>query len=187
MEECAVCYEKLANCTLVCGHKFCKPCVKTWYLKGSESSCPMCRKQIHYRRMPIKKWREEAVENKKQEIFQESFNELLESIMEPMVFRCSENDDWIPEVNPNRYTPVVNGNTLTIHKKNVSLDEFEDLEKTFRAIKDDASVDEIDYVLNDTYDYYSDRRVNLRSRTYSENGHMYKIQNKPIKNKPRRY
>lgn len=172
--ECPVCYENCANCTLVCGHKFCKTCVKTWYLKGSDGGCPMCRRKVHYRRMPVNKWRKEAEESKKESVFQESFNELLESVMEPMVFSIPEGHSGeIPNVNMNRYIPVVNGDTLTIHRKNVSLAEFADLEKTYRAIKDECSPDELDYVLNDTDEYYSDRLVHLKNRRYSENGHIY--------------
>lgn len=180
--ECPVCYENSVNCTLVCGHKFCKSCVKTWYLKGSttESGCPMCRRKVHYRRMPIEKWRKEADEEKKNEVFQESFNELLESVMEPMVFGIPEGQ--IPNVNTNRYIPVVNGDTLTFHRKNVSLAEFADLEKTFRAIKDECSPDELDYVLNETDEYYSDRRTHLAKRGgYSEMCYRYKYNNMKIK------
>jgi hypothetical protein len=65
--------------------------------------------------------------------------------------------------------------------------ELDFLQKTFRAIKDDCTHEELDYVLNETDEYYSDRRVNLMKRSYSENGHMYKIQNKNIKGKLRRY
>ena len=184
MEECAVCYEKTANCKLVCGHKFCKACVKTWYLKGSESSCPMCRKRIHYRRMPINKWKNEAEENKKQQVFEESFDNLIEAIMEPLVFQATET---IPEIETPGFIQRFDGRILTLHRTNMPMYDLADLQSTFRAIKDDVNVDEIDYVLNDTDAYYSDRHINLRKRTYSENGHMYKIQNKQFKNKPRRY
>lgn len=137
--ECPVCYENKTNCKLVCGHEFCKSCVKTWYMKGG--SCPMCRKKVHYRRMPIKKWKQEADENKKSEIFQEAFDCALEDLMEL--------DFDVP-----------------IH-------QLEYIERTYRAIKDDANPDEIDFVLFETLDYYSDRRVHLNKRTYSEFGHWY--------------
>lgn len=177
--ECPVCYENSVNCTLVCGHQFCKSCVKTWYFKGT-SGCPMCRRKVHYRRMPINTWRKEAEENKKESIFQESFDELLENVMEPIVFHVREgfdpkDEDWMPSVNPNRYIPVKSndGTTVTVYRKNVPLSDFMDLEKTYRAIKDDCTIDELDYVLNDTDDYYSDRHVHLKNRKYSENGHWY--------------
>ncbi len=174
--ECPVCYENSVNCTLVCGHKFCKSCVKTWYLKGSDGGCPMCRRKVHYRRMPTRKWREEAFENKLNEVYQESFDELIDDLLEPMQFKIGENIDenWKSEISPDRYIPVVNGNTLTIYRKNVRLDEVADLEKTYRAIKDVVvDTDELDYILNETYDYYSDRRVHLNKRVYGEAGHWY--------------
>ena len=45
--ECAVCYSEVATCKLVCKHSFCKSCVKTWYQKSEEPTCPMCRQQIN--------------------------------------------------------------------------------------------------------------------------------------------
>lgn len=173
-EECHVCYEHTANCKLVCGHAFCKACVKTWYTKGG--TCPMCRKKVHYRRMPIKKWKIEAEEQKKNDIFQESFNELLEDMMQPLTFNIMNPEaDWEPEIPRDRYIPVIDAeeSVLKVHRKNVPLDELVDLEKTFRALKNDATPDEIDYILNDTSDYYSDRRTHLNQRTYSEFGHWY--------------
>jgi hypothetical protein len=182
-----VCYENSVNCTLVCGHKFCKSCVKTWYLKSAsdDSGCPMCRRKVHYRRMPVKRWREEAEESKKTDLYQESFDDLLEGVMEPIVFDIFE-EDCVPKVNLNKYIPVSSGDKLIIYKKNVRLTEFVELEKTFRAIKDECTLDELDYVLNDTGDYYSDRHIHLKNRTYSENGHRYpplkRNDNKMIRN-----
>jgi hypothetical protein len=186
--ECPVCYENSVNCTLVCGHKFCKSCVKTWYLKGNESGCPMCRRKVHYRRMPIKKWRAEADEAKKETVFEECFDEILEAVMEPMVFEIKREhvENWKLTVPEHRFTPVVNGNVVTLHRKNVNTAELGDLQRTFRAIRDEASADEIEYVLVDSYDYYSDRRVHLNNRTYSEIGHWYphqKHRGDPMRNK----
>lgn len=148
--ECPVCYENSTNCTLVCGHSFCKSCVKTWYTKGG--SCPMCRKKVHYRRMPIKKWQKEIEENKKEQVFQDAFDFTLEDLMEPIEL-------W---------------DGVFIYRKGIPMHQLEYLERTYRAIKDFAEVDEIDYILFDTFDYYSDRRVHLNKRTYNENsGHWY--------------
>lgn len=142
-----MCYENCANRKLVCGHTFCFSCVKKWYMQGS-GTCPMCRKKVHYRRMPIKKWQLEAEESKKETVFQESFDDLVECIVEdPFFFR--------------------------------PMDELKDLQKTWRAIKDDCSPDELDFILKETGDYYSDRRVHLYKRTYSENGHRYPIPKRP--------
>lgn len=177
-QECPVCYENSVNCTLVCGHKFCKSCVKTWYLKGSEGGCPMCRRKVHYRRMPTRKWREEAFENQRDEIYQESFDNLIDDLLTPMQFKIGDKVDesWKTHVSPDRYIPVVNGDILTIYRKNVRLDEVADLEKTYRAIKDVVlDIEELDYVLNESYEYYSDRRVHLDKRGgYNElSGHWY--------------
>jgi len=135
----------------------------------------MCRRNVHYRRMPVNKWRKEAEESKKETVYQESFDELLVNIMEPMMFQIPHSDGEIPRINTNRYIPVRSddGYTLKVHRKNVPLAQFAELEKTYRAIKDECSPDEIDYVLNDTDEYYSDRFVHLKNRTYSENGHRY--------------
>lgn len=170
-----MCYEKRANKKLVCGHEFCGDCVKTWYMRGT-ATCPMCRQNLHYRRMPVNKWREEADENKKKTVFQESFDELLEDIMTPITVTAKRNenipyDDWFLM----RFTPVTSpdGKSITFHRKNVSVSDFADLEKTYKAIKDDCSIEELEYILRDTDDYYSDRFVHLRNRVYSENGHKY--------------
>ena len=159
-----MCYENSVNCTLVCGHKFCKTCVKTWYLKGADGGCPMCRGKVHYRRMPIRKWREEVWENTRQDVFQESFDNLLADMMEPMQFKICD-ESWKERIPTTNYTPVVEGNTLTVHRKNVPVDELVDLEKTYRAIKNVVDdTEELDYILNESFEYYSDRRVHLQSR-----------------------
>lgn len=173
--ECPVCYENSVNCTLVCGHKFCKSCVKTWYLnKGSDSGCPMCRRKVHYRRMPIQKWRDEAEETKKESVFHESFDGLIEDMLTPMHFKINGDGDATASIPKDKYIPVVQGSTLTVYRRNVPLTELLDLEKTYRAIKDLVSdTDELDYILNESFDYYSDRRTHLNKRTYSEAGHWY--------------
>jgi hypothetical protein len=42
---------------------------------------------------------------------------------------------------------------------------LDELQRTYRAIKNDCSVDDIDYILNETSWYFSDRRVHLQNRT----------------------
>lgn len=151
--ECPVCYENKTNCKLVCGHEFCKSCVKTWYTKGNGSAgCPMCRRRVHYRRMPIKKWALEAEDNKKEQVYQEAFEYTLEDLMEPIEL-------W---------------DGVKIFRRNIPMHQLEYVERTYRAIKDDANPDDIEFVLMDTFDYYSDRRVHLNKRSYNENsGHWY--------------
>jgi len=120
-------------------------------------TCPMCRKNLHYKRMPIRKWAMEADETRKDQIFQKCFDDVLEVVMD---------DYW-------------------------AMDELADIEKTYRALKfADCTAEEIDYVLNDTDDYYSDRDVHLMKRgNYSENSHVYPIrkfhQKMKFKNKAR--
>ena len=53
--ECAVCYgtveSKSKHYTIkVCGHKFCRECIKTWVCKGNRT-CPMCRSTIGHDQM----------------------------------------------------------------------------------------------------------------------------------------
>jgi hypothetical protein len=129
--------------------------------------------------MPIKKWNAEAEEEKKTAIFQESFDELLEAIMQPEKFTIRTPGTEIPPT-PG-FIPSVSedGKVLTLHRTNMHTYELEELETTFRAIKDDCSLDELDYILKESDEYYSDRRVHLRKRGgYSETcGHEYKFAN----------
>lgn len=151
-----MCYENATNCTLVCGHSFCKSCVKTWYTKGNGSAgCPMCRRKVHYRRMPIKKWAKEADEAKKEEIYQEAFESTLEDLMLPITIE------------------IDGTKIIEIPRTNVPVEQLEYIERTFRAIKDECTPDEIDFLLFETLDYFSDRRTHLNKRTYSEIGHWY--------------
>jgi hypothetical protein len=69
------------------------------------------------------------------------------------------------------------GRVLTLHRMNIPTYDLEDIEKTYRAIKDECTPEELDYVLNDSDEYYSDRRTHLKNRSYSENGHKYKFAN----------
>jgi hypothetical protein len=125
--------------------------------------------------MPITKWREEAYDTKRNEVYQESFDNLIEDMMTPLKFKIHEDDDdWRERIPEEFYNPVVNGNTVTVHRRNVPVSELVDLEKTYRAIKDIvADTEELDYVLNESFEYYSDRRTHLNNRIYSEGGHLY--------------
>ncbi len=177
--ECPVCYEKRAHCKLVCGHEFCTSCVKKWYMKGADGGCPMCRRKVHYRRMPIKKWNAEAEEETKNTIFQETFDELLESIMQPIKYKICDPAADVPPTPGFVQRVSDDGNLLTLHRTNMSTHELADLEKTFRAIKDECSPDELDIILNETDEYYSDRRTHIYKRgKYSETSrYMYKFAN----------
>ena len=82
--ECPVCYTCNANCHLVCGHSFCRDCVKEWWMKSSECNCPMCRSPLYFKGLysKQKEWKEEREKNILQSAYSTLFNELLSSIEE---------------------------------------------------------------------------------------------------------
>jgi hypothetical protein len=99
MDECPVCYCEQANCKLVCGHSFCRSCVKKWYYNTSDTQacCPMCRKRLYFKGMykVLDKWEEERVELQGQEVFNQMFDELLEDVSDSS--EDWEDDDWDSE------------------------------------------------------------------------------------------
>ena len=78
--ECSVCYCETANCKLTCGHSFCFSCVKEWYHKCSEPTCPMCRQSLNFKGLHRleEKWSEEARQQQIDELFGEFVDEVLE-------------------------------------------------------------------------------------------------------------
>jgi len=90
--ECPVCYACEPNCRLVCGHSFCKDCVKNWYFKsqGNECNCPMCRSPLYFRGMGkfVEKWEEERVEKRHQDVFNDAFDGILEDTDLECEFSC---------------------------------------------------------------------------------------------------
>jgi hypothetical protein len=51
---------------------------------------------------------------------------------------------------------------------------LDELQRTYRAIKDFCSVEDLDYILKETDEYYSDRRTHLNYRkSFLDNGHTY--------------
>ena len=121
--ECSVCYSANSNCNLVCGHSFCTGCIKTWYNKGNKS-CPMCRGNIYFKGMPRKQWDHEHIEEKKELIFQQAFDETL---------------DYLPP--------------------RAAIRELRALENTFNAIRDETPIEDLDWIINETGDYYSSRKM----------------------------
>ena len=140
--ECAVCYDECSRaCKLVCGHVFCTGCVKEWYRKGAGTGCPMCRRPMYFKGFHKARdaWDEEA--------YEERCTEVLLEAMETCITEAFELADYFPPK----------------HRKQI-LDEtiidLQEMEKTFRFMKSEgAHVDDIDYVLNETTDYYSDRHI----------------------------
>jgi hypothetical protein len=78
--ECPVCYTNKTSCKLVCGHAFCKDCVKTWYHKCEEPSCPMCRRVMYFKGMNkvIRVWEKERIIKKNEDAFNQAFDEIFE-------------------------------------------------------------------------------------------------------------
>jgi len=78
--ECPVCYGDKTSCKLVCGHSFCNTCVKAWYFKSEEPSCPMCRRKMYFKGMwkLTNNWIQERVDQKNQEFFGEAFEDIFE-------------------------------------------------------------------------------------------------------------
>lgn len=91
MEECGICYCDGSQCKLVCGHKFCKGCIKEWYHKGTNPSCPMCRRSLYFKGLYklAPRWAEEREEQAEEDAWLEQVNEIFE---EPSEFLLYELD-----------------------------------------------------------------------------------------------
>jgi hypothetical protein len=48
-EECAICYDKIVDCAVPCGHLFCLVCLRKWPSK----SCPLCRARYARPLLPL--------------------------------------------------------------------------------------------------------------------------------------
>jgi hypothetical protein len=93
--ECPVCYSDKANCNLVCGHAFCKDCVKTWYYKCDEPSCPMCRRNLYFKGMHkvVNEWDKERILKKNEEAFNQAFEDIFDESDEEEE-EDSDSDSW---------------------------------------------------------------------------------------------
>lgn len=80
MEDCGVCYTNEPRCKLVCGHAFCYQCVKNWYQKSEDPSCPMCRGSLYFRNMRchVDKWEDERVAAYNEECFNEALEQIFD-------------------------------------------------------------------------------------------------------------
>lgn len=140
--ECAVCYEECSRaCKLVCGHVFCTGCVKEWYRKGTGAGCPMCRRPMYFKGFHKARdaWDEEAYETR--------CTEILAETMEARIIDSFEMADYFPR----KFRKEILAEALN---------DLREVEKTFRFLKSEGLwVDDIDYVLNETDDYYSDRHI----------------------------
>ena len=94
--ECAVCYCEQATCKLVCNHSFCKTCVKTWYQKSDEPTCPMCRRVMYFKGLHkiSEKWEDERIEKLNEEAFNTAFDAIFEEGSDYSDSEDSEDSDW---------------------------------------------------------------------------------------------
>lgn len=131
---------------LCCGHTFCTGCIKNWYLRGVSSSgansaCPMCRRPMYFKgfHKVRDQWDEDAWDVRCSEILSEAMDACIVENLE------------MAEYFPARF------------KKDVlegAIEDLVDIERTFRFLKsENLCAEDIEYVLMDTEDYYSDRRI----------------------------
>jgi hypothetical protein len=143
--ECSVCYgEEGVFQKLSCGHDFCSGCIKTWYLKGTGTGCPMCRAPIYFKgfHKVRDQWDEDAHETKCEEVFGDALDERFAEAQE---FADSFPAKWRSRI----FREL--------------LDDFIEIEKTYRFLKNEGVDHE---VMGDVFywgDYYSDRHMNKYS------------------------
>jgi hypothetical protein len=139
--ECSVCYgDEGVFQKLSCGHDFCSGCIKTWYLKGTGTGCPMCRAPIYFKGFHKLRdqWDEDAHETKCSEVFSEAIDACVTQAFE------------YAEAFPKRWRSMILREII---------EDVKDLERTYRAlVAYGAGPEEID----DAFyyeDYYSDRHL----------------------------
>ena len=135
--ECSVCYESGPCRKLCCGHVFCSGCIKSWYLKGTGTGCPMCRRPIYFRgfHRVEEKWNEDAWETRCSEVYDQLVDGALDYLRETL--------DSLPE--------ELHGFFL----RN-AMRELRHNERMFVALKQSGCAsEEIDYLFNDTDFYFT--------------------------------
>lgn len=174
--ECEVCYAATANCSLVCGHKFCRDCVKTWYHKGAEQNCPMCRAPIYFKGLWRKReeWACEAYEEKTDGIFGEAWEECLNTGMANI-------EEFL------KYIPKGGRRVMRRYHLEELMDDLTNLEKTHRFLKnEDLDEDDLDYVLKYTDDYFSDHSLNSKNQGREVPRVNHKVHENRVKGSGRR-
>lgn len=131
--ECPVCYQECPSTKMVCGHSMCRDCIASWYQKGSNRDCPMCRKPIAFRGLSKLKqeWDEKNYEDKYTEVFGDCIDEMCQKAF----------DDGME-----LFLPVI----------------LRDISTTFSVLKEmGADPYEIDYLLMEEGLYMSERSLKL--------------------------
>ena len=143
--ECSVCYGECGPFQkLCCGHDFCTGCIKTWYLKGTGAGCPMCRAPIYFKgfHKVRDEWNEDSWENKCADVFSEALDE-----------RFAEAQEFAQAFPPKWRSRIFRE----------LIDDFVDIEKTYRFLKNEGVDHEM---MEDAFywgDYYSDRHMDQYS------------------------
>ena len=168
--ECSVCYCEQATCKLVCNHTFCKACVKTWYQKSEEPTCPMCRHPMYFkglhRMLPI--WEKEKTNKRNEEAFNAAFDIIFD---EDSDFSESESEseedseeeeegptneeeweEWTDNEDEEEQVPVPPVTTTTDFYSKFILEEIIELQKEYQKAMDsgidfDYYIDNIDYII----------------------------------------
>lgn len=151
--ECDVCYAAVANCKLVCNHRFCTSCVKQWYLKGAEPTCPMCRRALYFKGLYKKReeWAEEAYQSKTDEVFGEALDACIEEGL-------ANSEAWLSIV-PKRHKEAFRRDAME-----EIMEEITDVEKTHRFLKSEEVHEEDIRDVHYYQDYYSDRKVGSKNQ-----------------------
>ena len=142
--ECSVCYGETGPFQkLCCGHTFCMGCVKQWYLRGAAgTSCPMCRRPVYFKgfRKVRDQWDEDAWDHKCTEALEVAMMECISETFD-LADKCKR-----------KYRREIMEELV---------DDLRGIEKTYRFLKyEGIAAEDIEYILLDTDDYYSDRKIN---------------------------
>jgi hypothetical protein len=135
--ECSVCYETGPCRKLCCGHEFCSGCIKSWYLKGTGTGCPMCRRPIYFKGFHKleEQWNMDAWETRCSEVFDNSVEDVIQNMQEMLIL-------W-----PQKFHAFFKRNAMRELKKT---------ERMFFSLKESCyASEEIDYLLNETDFYFA--------------------------------
>ena len=88
MAECCVCYDDMCKgrcTTLNCGHRMHTKCIKTWYLKNEDPTCPMCRGPFRFKGFlnTLDKWDSER-DDFSDQIIDDHIESLFEALEEEL-------------------------------------------------------------------------------------------------------
>ena len=135
--ECSVCYETGPCRKLCCGHEFCSGCIKSWYLKGTGTGCPMCRRPIYFKGFHKleDQWNMDAWETRCSEAFEHSVEDVMQLLHDDLV-------TW-----PREFHAFFLRKSMRRLRMN---------ERMFSAMKEGGfDSEEIDYLLNETDIYFT--------------------------------